>query len=123
MEACSNKHIAVVHLLLNAGARTDIEDNQGHTADFYGLTNCIDEYNRICSKQNESLEIINQSIEFIELSSRTINCLKSKNINTVRDLIQMTEKDLKMIENFSLKSLDEIKEKLSESNLALGMKI
>ena len=68
-------------------------------------------------------EVLNQSIEFIELSSRSINCLKSENINTVRDLIKMTEDDLKMIKNFGAKSMDEIKERLAEMKLSLGMKI
>ncbi len=72
------------------------------------------------SKQEEALS---QSIEFIELSSRSINCLKSENIHTVRDLVKMTEADLNMIKNFGAKSMDEIKAKLAEMNLTLGMKI
>ncbi len=68
-------------------------------------------------------EVLNQSIEFIELSSRSINCLKSENIHTVRDLVKMSEDDLKMIKNFGAKSMDEIKERLAEMNLSLGMKI
>ena len=76
--------------------------------------------NVVTSKQDE---LLNQSIEFIELSSRSINCLKSENIHTVRDLVKMTEEDLKMIKNFGAKSMDEIKERLAEMNLSLGMKI
>lgn len=76
--------------------------------------------NVVTSKQDE---VLNQSIEFIELSSRSINCLKSENIHTVRDLVKMTEDDLKMIKNFGAKSMDEIKERLAEMNLSLGMKI
>jgi len=73
---------------------------------------------------NSKLEdTLNQSIEFIELSSRSINCLKSENVTTVRDLVKMTEEDLKMIKNFGAKSMDEIKERLKEMNLSLGMKI
>lgn len=72
------------------------------------------------SKQDE---VLNQSIEFIELSSRSINCLKSENVHTVRDLVKMTEDDLKMIKNFGAKSMDEIKERLAEMHLSLGMKI
>ena len=71
------------------------------------------------SKQDE---ILNQSIEFIELSSRSINCLKSENIHTVRDLVQKTENDLNMIKNFGAKSMDEIKKRLAEMKLELGMK-
>ncbi len=76
--------------------------------------------NVVTSKQDE---LLNQSIEFIELSSRSINCLKSESIHTVRDLVKMTEEDLKMIKNFGAKSMDEIKERLAEMNLSLGMKI
>ena len=54
------------------------------------------------SKQED---LLNQSIEFIELSSRSINCLKSEHINTVRDLVKMTENDLNMIKNFGAKSM------------------
>lgn len=71
------------------------------------------------SKQDE---LLNQSIEFIELSSRSINCLKSENIHTVRDLVQKTENDLNMIKNFGAKSMEEIKARLAEMKLTLGMK-
>ena len=73
----------------------------------------------VSSKQDEML---NQSIEFIELSSRAINCLKSEKILTVRDLVQKTEHDLSMIKNFGSKSLEEIKARLAEMKLELGMK-
>lgn len=68
-------------------------------------------------------DLLNESIDLIELSSRSINCLKSENINTLRDLVQMTENDLNMIKNFGAKSMEEIKTKLAERNLSLGMKI
>lgn len=66
--------------------------------------------------------LLNESIDLIELSSRSINCLKSQNINTLRDLVSMTEAELRMIKNFGDKSLNEIKTKLEERNLSLGMK-
>ncbi len=84
------------------------------------VTNTAANLNTAASKQEEML---NQSVEFIELSSRSINCLKSENIHTVRDLVKMTEDDLKMIKNFGAKSMDEIKERLAEMNLTLGMKL
>jgi len=68
-------------------------------------------------------DLLNESIDLIELSSRSINCLKSENINTLRDLVKMTENDLNMIKNFGAKSMEEIKTKLAERNLSLGMKI
>ncbi len=77
----------------------------------------------VSAAQSKQEETLNQSIEFIELSSRSINCLKSENIHTVRDLVKMTEADLNMIKNFGAKSMDEIKAKLAEMNLTLGMKI
>ena len=77
----------------------------------------------VSAAQSKQEEALNQSIEFIELSSRSINCLKSENIHTVRDLVKMTEADLNMIKNFGAKSMDEIKAKLAEMNLTLGMKI
>ena len=73
--------------------------------------------------QSKQEEMLNQSVEFIELSSRSINCLKSENIHTVRDLVKKTEAELNMIKNFGAKSMDEIKAKLAEMNLTLGMKI
>ncbi len=72
--------------------------------------------------QTKQDEVLGQSIEFIELSSRSINCLKSANINTVRDLVKMTEAELNLIKNFGAKSMDEIKAKLAEMKLTLGMK-
>ena len=77
----------------------------------------------VTTAQSKQEEVLNQSIEFIELSSRSINCLKSENIHPVRDLVKMTESDLNRIKNFGAKSMDEIKAKLAEMNLSLGMKI
>ena len=77
----------------------------------------------VSAAQSKQEETLSQSIEFIELSSRSINCLKSANINTVRDLVKMTEGELNLIKNFGAKSMDEIKAKLAEMKLSLGMKI
>ncbi len=67
-------------------------------------------------KDNDDLD---QSIEFIELSSRSVNCLKSEGIHTVRDLISKTEAELKIIKNFGSKCLVEIDERLKEMGLDL----
>ncbi len=77
----------------------------------------------VVTANSKQEDLLNQSVDFIELSSRSLNCLKSDNINTVRDLVNKTEHDLKMIKNFGDKSLDEIKSKLAEMKLTLGMKI
>jgi len=70
------------------------------------------------SKMNEHLE---QSIEELDLSVRAQNCLKKADINTVRDLVQMSEKELLGHKNFGRKSLEEIKRVLDSLNLSLGM--
>lgn len=67
-------------------------------------------------------ELLDQPVDLIELSSRSLNCLKSEDIKTVRDLVAKTEGQLKMVKNFGARSLDEVKAKLEEMNLHLGMK-
>ena len=67
-------------------------------------------------------EVLDQSVDFIELSSRSVNCLKSEGIKTVRDLVRKSEAQLKMVKNFGARSLDEVKAKLADMNLQLGMK-
>ncbi len=66
-------------------------------------------------------EVLDQSVDFIELSSRSVNCLKSEGIKTVRDLVAKTENELKMVKNFGTRSLEEVKAKLADMNLSLGM--
>ncbi|MDR1124352.1 MAG: DNA-directed RNA polymerase subunit alpha [Elusimicrobiota bacterium] len=68
-------------------------------------------------------EILSQSVDFIELSSRSVNCLKAEGIKTVRDLVGKSEAQLKMVKNFGARSMEEVKIKLADMNLALGMKI
>jgi DNA-directed RNA polymerase subunit alpha len=61
-------------------------------------------------------------VEELELSVRSSNCLKNANIRTIGDLTRKTEDDIVKTRNFGKKSLQEIKEKLNEWNLSLGMK-
>jgi DNA-directed RNA polymerase subunit alpha len=68
-------------------------------------------------------EILSQSVDFIELSSRAVNCLKAEGIKTVRDLVRKSEAQLKMVKNFGARSLEEVKIKLADMDLELGMKI
>jgi len=65
---------------------------------------------------------LDQSVDMIELSSRASNCLKVAGIRTIGELVHKTEGDLLAVKNFGQKSLDEIKEKLKEMGLDLGMK-
>ena len=63
------------------------------------------------------------SVNEIELSVRSANCLNSAEIKTVGELVQKTEADMLKYRNFGKKSLTEIKAKLTEMGLSLGMKV
>jgi len=65
--------------------------------------------------------ILDTPVEELELSVRSSNCLKNANIRTVGDLTRKTEDEIAKTRNFGKKSLTEIKEKLKEWNLSLGM--
>ena len=65
--------------------------------------------------------ILDTPVEELELSVRSSNCLKNANIKTIGDLTRRTEDDIAKTRNFGKKSLTEIKEKLQEWNLFLGM--
>jgi DNA-directed RNA polymerase subunit alpha len=64
-----------------------------------------------------------RSVNELELSVRAANCLKNANIKTIADLVQKTEMEMLKTKNFGKKSLNEIKEILSEMGLGLGMKL
>ena len=66
---------------------------------------------------------LNRSVEELELSVRSYNCLKNANIQTIGELIQKTENDMLKTKNFGRKSLNEIKEILTSMGLSLGMRL
>ncbi len=66
-------------------------------------------------------ELLNQPVDIIELSVRASNCLKAAKIRTIGDLVSKTDEELIGYKNFGKKSLDEIKERLTELSLSLGM--
>jgi DNA-directed RNA polymerase subunit alpha len=66
-------------------------------------------------------QILNTPVEQLELSVRSSNCLKNANIRTIGELTRKTEDDIAKTRNFGKKSLQEIKEKLQEWNLSLGI--
>ncbi|HXF28483.1 MAG TPA: DNA-directed RNA polymerase subunit alpha [Chlamydiales bacterium] len=70
---------------------------------------------------DELLEKLLLRIDEIELSVRSTNCLQSANIDTIAELVLIPEKKMLDFRNFGKKSLNEIKAKLSEMNLFLGM--
>jgi DNA-directed RNA polymerase subunit alpha len=69
---------------------------------------------------NENLD---KSVEELELSVRSYNCLKNANIRTIRELVQKTEGEMLKTKNFGRKSLNEIKEILPSMGLSLGMRV
>jgi DNA-directed RNA polymerase subunit alpha len=71
-------------------------------------------------KYNENLL---RSVDELELSVRSANCLKQANIKLIGDLVQKTEAEILATKNFGRKSLNEIKEILSEMGLGLGMRL
>ncbi len=68
-------------------------------------------------------ENLYRSVEELELSVRSANCLKNADINKIYQLVSKTEAEMLKTKNFGRKSLNEIKEVLSEMNLSLGMKL
>jgi DNA-directed RNA polymerase subunit alpha len=71
---------------------------------------------------NQMNEVLNRSVEELELSVRSYNCLKNANIQTIGDLVQRSESEMLRTKNFGRKSLNEIKEILSGLGLSFGMK-
>jgi DNA-directed RNA polymerase subunit alpha len=69
---------------------------------------------------NDHLE---KSVEELELSVRSYNCLKNANIETIRELVQKTEGEMLKTKNFGRKSLNEIKDLLTSMGLSLGMRL
>lgn len=72
------------------------------------------------TKLNENLF---RSVDELELSVRSANCLKNAEIRYIGDLVQKTEAEMLKTKNFGRKSLNEIKEILTEMGLGLGMKL
>jgi len=68
-------------------------------------------------------EILKRSIDELEISVRTSNCLKSKNIQTIGDLVKKSGKELVTYENFGRKSLKELEKILAKMGLTLEMDV
>ena len=78
------------------------------------------------SSEDEQVEFndnLYRSVDELELSVRSANCLKNAEINKIYQLVQKTENEMLKTKNFGRKSLNEIKEVLTEMGLALGMKL
>ena len=70
-------------------------------------------------EEDDSSKVLDMTIEDLDLSVRSFNCLKRANINTVADLAEKTEDDMMKVRNLGRKSLEEVKKKLEELGLAL----
>jgi DNA-directed RNA polymerase subunit alpha len=73
--------------------------------------------------QDNVNKVLSRSVEDLELSVRSANCLKNAGINTIGELVRKTEAEMLKTKNFGRKSLSEIKDILSEYDLTFGMDI
>ncbi len=88
---------------------------------FIGLTEDMDSYDTMVDRPTDKKEkALEMSIEELELSVRSFNCLKRANINTVEELTKKTELDMMKVRNLGKKSFDEITHKLED--LGLGFR-
>ena len=95
-----------------------------HLAIFINFEETEESGEKEVDKEREKLnENLNRSVEELELSVRSYNCLKNAEIRTIRDLVQKSEAEMLKTKNFGRKSLNEIKEILAEMGLSLGMKL
>ena len=70
-------------------------------------------------EEDDSSKVLDMTIEDLDFSVRSFNCLKRANINTVADLAEKTEDDMMKVRNLGRKSLEEVKKKLEELGLTL----
>lgn len=90
-----------------------------HLRLFIGLTDKINDVEIMVEKEEEAKDkILEMTIEELDLSVRSYNCLKRAGINTVDELIQRTEEDMMKVRNLGRKSLEEVDLKLTELGLA-----
>jgi DNA-directed RNA polymerase subunit alpha len=97
-----------------------------HFEPFYGYDEnavAFDETPQAQNQENQKLKkLLNMSVNEIELSVRAANCLNNANITSVGQLAQKSEAEMLKYRNFGKKSLNEIKDKLVQLGLSLGMK-
>lgn len=70
-------------------------------------------------EENDTAKVMEMTIEDLDLSVRSYNCLKRANINTVANLTEKTEEEMMKVRNLGRKSLEEVKKKLQELDLSL----
>jgi len=97
---------------------------QGHM-DIYSRLSTVEEMESLPEAEAEPEEesVLDASIDTLELSIRSMNCLKNANIRTLRNLVSRSEKDMVEIRNFGEKSLKEVRDKLEVLGLGFGMNL
>jgi DNA-directed RNA polymerase subunit alpha len=91
-----------------------------HLNQFVSLTEEAKDAEIMVEKEEDKKEkVLEMTIEELDLSVRSYNCLKRAGINTVQELINKTEEDMMKVRNLGRKSLEEVQEKLEELNLSL----
>ena len=75
------------------------------------------------AKRREMDDLLSKSVDMLDLSVRSKNCLDSENILTIRELVIMSEQELLKVRNFGKTSLKEVKNKLSALGLGLGLPV
>lgn len=94
-----------------------------HLNQFINLTEDVDEVEiRDEQEDNDKEKVLEMTIEELDLSVRSFNCLKRAGINSVGDLVQKTEDEMIKVRNLGKKSLEEVENKLAELNLSLKKK-
>lgn len=87
---------------------------------FIGLTEHVNDVEIMVEKEEDKKEkVLEMTVEELDLSVRSYNCLKRAGINTVEELTQRTEEDMMKVRNLGKKSLEEVQIKLAELGLSL----
>ena len=87
---------------------------------FVGLTDHVNDVEIMVEKEEDQKEkVLEMTVEELDLSVRSYNCLKRASINTVEELTQKTEEDMMKVRNLGKKSLEEVENKLAELGLSL----
>lgn len=91
-----------------------------HLELFVGLTESVHKVEIMVEKEEDTREkVLEMTVEELDLSVRSYNCLKRANINTVEELANKSEEDMMKVRNLGKKSLDEVQKKLAELGLSL----
>ncbi len=93
-----------------------------HLALFHDLSDAANSEESLLSEKGDRAKekVLDMTIEELDLSVRSFNCLKRAGINTVQDLINKTEEDMMKVRNLGRKSLEEVVQKLSSFGYALS---